>query len=242
MRIYPETILSGWQHRIASGLWRQGGNNGKQLYILRSIGCRNNYNRVYRSNDLEQQKVKTKVICISGKAQHGKDTAANEIRRQLLEKGDCSVLIAHYADLVKYVCRMFLDWDGKKDEHGRHLLQMVGTDIIRTQRPNYWVDFIVDIISMLGNTWDYVLIPDCRFPNECEIMKGHFDTTTVRVIRYKGENSDEVFENDLTEEQRRHPSETSLDHYDFDSYLDNPGTQRGLEESVSKWIKENIYG
>ena len=180
------------------------------------------------------------VICISGKAQHGKDTTANEIKRQLMENKPCRVLITHYADLVKYVCRTFFDWDGKKDEHGRSLLQEIGTDRMREKNPDYWVCFIVSILS-LKDFWDYVLIPDCRFPNEIEIMKARFNTTCVRVVRYTDETNTTVFENNLTEKQRNHPSETSLDSYDFDSYIDNPGTEDGLRQAVSKWIKENIY-
>lgn len=183
-----------------------------------------------------------KVICISGKAQHGKDTTAEEISRQLREDHDSKVLITHYADLVKYVCRQFFGWNGEKDDAGRSLLQMVGTDIVRKQRPNYWADFVADMITMFEGMWDYVLIPDCRFPNECRIMKDRFGAHSVRVIRYKDETCDEVFENSLTDEQKKHPSETSLDHYDFDSYISNPGTEEGLKKSVSEWIKENIHG
>ena len=177
-----------------------------------------------------------KVICISGKAQHGKDSVAQEIKRQLIERygGSISVLITHYADLVKYVCSKFFDWDRLKDEKGRTLLQHVGTDIVRDREPNYWVDFVSDILGFFADEWDYVLIPDCRFPNECDKMKREFDTVTVRVIR-------DNFENSLTEEQRNHPSETSLDTYSFDSYINNPGTKEGLEVAVSNWIKETLY-
>jgi len=45
-----------------------------------------------------------KVICISGKAQHGKDTSANLLREELVNQCQ-SVLVTHYADLLKYICR-----------------------------------------------------------------------------------------------------------------------------------------
>lgn len=189
-----------------------------------------------------------KVICISGKAQHGKDTVAKEMKRQLEKRCEYpdKVLITHYADLVKYVCEKFFNWNGVKDDYGRTLLQLVGTDIVRNQRPDYWVDFIVDMLKFFSENrnnfamFDYVLIPDCRFPNECEVMKREFDTIAVRVTRYDPEDLDRVFENSLTEEQRCHPSETALDTYDFDAYIDNPGTKGGLEWAVTKFIKENL--
>ena len=52
-----------------------------------------------------------KVVCISGKAQHGKDTTAG-MMKTVLESMGHTVLIAHYGDLVKYVCRTFFGWNG----------------------------------------------------------------------------------------------------------------------------------
>ena len=70
-----------------------------------------------------------KVICISGKAQHGKDTSALMVK-EMLEDDGYKVLIAHYGDLVKYICRTFFQWNGEKDEAGRSLLQRIGTDAV----------------------------------------------------------------------------------------------------------------
>lgn len=144
-----------------------------------------------------------KLILISGKAGHGKDTLAGFMREQM-EKSGKLVLITHYGDLLKYICRSYFDWDGQKDEHGRHLLQHVGTDIIRKQNPDYWVEYIRGILGMLGDEWDYVLIPDVRFPNEIEGMAA-FRPYHIRIIR-PGFSM-------LTEEQQKHPSETALDDY-----------------------------
>ena len=43
-----------------------------------------------------------KVVCISGKAGHGKDTVAKIMNERLLNDGH-RVLITHYGDLVKYI-------------------------------------------------------------------------------------------------------------------------------------------
>ena len=80
-----------------------------------------------------------KIITISGKAKHGKDCTATLIKKQLEEKRN-KVLVTHFADLLKYICKTFFDWDGKKNKEGRSILQYVGTDIIRKQNPDYWVD------------------------------------------------------------------------------------------------------
>lgn len=175
-----------------------------------------------------------KVICIGGKARAGKDTTAEEIKRSL-EKDGHKVLIAHYADLVKYVCKQFFEWNGEKDEAGRTLLQKVGTDIVRKQRPQYWVDFVVSILELFPNAWEYVIIPDCRFPNEIAAIKNAgFKTKYVRIER-------NGFDNGLTEEQKSHPSETALDKYIPDHYIYNNGSMEDLRGEVERFIAE-LYG
>ena len=175
-----------------------------------------------------------KVILISGKARHGKDTFA-EMLCEYLVGNDKRVLVAHYADLVKYVCKTFFGWNGEKDEYGRHILQYVGTDIIRTQKEDYWVDFICDMIEFFGDNWDYVIIPDTRFPNEISKMKSKFDTIHVRVVRPN-------FDNGLTEEQKQHQSETALDEVRPDYLVVNAGGFEELRNNAEFFVDDRIYG
>ena len=154
-----------------------------------------------------------KVILFSGKAQHGKDTSSLMLK-EIMENDNKKVLICHYADLLKYICKTFFNWNGEKDDIGRSILQRVGTDVIRKQNPDYWVSFISGFLNMFSNEWDYILIPDCRFPNEIQKMiDDGFKVFSVRVNRTD-------FESELTEEQKRHVSETALDNYIFDYYID----------------------
>lgn len=166
-----------------------------------------------------------RVVCISGKAQHGKDTTARFMKEALEAEGN-SVLVFHYGDLVKYICTRFFGWNGEKDEYGRGLLQYVGTDIIRSNDGDYWVRFARDILSFFPNEWDYVLIPDSRFPNEIDYLRrSGFDVVHVRVTR-------ENFDSPLTEEQRNHPSETALDYVLADVYIDNDGALDELQRKA----------
>ncbi len=170
-----------------------------------------------------------KVICISGQARHGKDTVAEMMRHHLWGEGE-RVLIAHYADLLKYICKQFFHWNGEKDDAGRTLLQQVGTDVIRAQEPDYWVSFIAHILYLFRDTWGFVLIPDCRFPNEIEYLREKgFDVTHVRVVR-------DGFDNGLTDEQRAHPSETALDGTTPDVTIHNDGSIIDLAKEVLKVI------
>lgn len=158
-----------------------------------------------------------KVIVISAKAQHGKDTTA-ELFKEVAEQNGKRVLITHYADYLKYICKEWFGWNGRKDDNGRNVLQKVGTNLARGNNPDIWVNVIVESLKAFGSEYDYVLIPDCRFPNEVEIMRSSFDTTSLRVHRVD-------FESFLTYEQKHHISETALDDYKFDYYISTKDLQ-----------------
>lgn len=173
-----------------------------------------------------------KIILISGKARSGKDTTAELFKEALTGTGN-RVLITHYADLLKYICKTFFSWNGVKDAEGRQLLQYVGTDVIRQDNPNLWVDFVLKMLRYSKDLWDYVIVPDCRFPNEISVMTdSEFDVVTIRVSRDEREKT-------LTSEQRSHPSETALDKYDFDANIYNNGTLDELKYTIDCIIKEN---
>lgn len=174
-----------------------------------------------------------KVFAISGQARHGKDTTA-AIFKSELERMGYKVLITHYGDLLKYICTKFFDWNGIKDARGRTILQKVGTERVRAAKPNFWVDFIVDILTIFDGEWDYVFIPDARFPNEVDMLtEAGFDVIHIRVERPH-------FDNGLTPEQLSHPSETALYSTIPDVLITNDGSVSDLKGKIDKWIEENI--
>ena len=69
---------------------------------------------------------------------------------------------------------------------------------------------------------DFVIIPDCRFPNEIECWNGEAISIHVERIR---------FESELTDEQKKHASETALDDYFF-NYKIKAATLEDLENSI----------
>lgn len=184
----------------------------------------------------KSEKKNTTFILISGKAQHGKDTSARFFEEYLTSYGK-KVVIAHYADLLKYICKMFFEWNGEKDEKGRTLLQQVGTDCIRKNDPDYWVRFIVDFVSMFPFQWDYVIIPDTRFPNEVDyVRRSGFNTKHVRILRPA------PFDNGLTSEQKKHPSEVALDNSKPEFMISNDGDLDGLKEKIGIICKNIVLG
>ena len=189
-----------------------------------------------------------KIILVSAHARHGKDTIAELMRNSLESKGE-RVLICHYADLLKYICKTFFNWDGVKDDKGRTILQHVGTDVIRERQPDFWVDFIIKILDLFSDEWDYIIIPDTRFPNEIEEMKFHYRKPTSIADKYmeqlqgfKCEMVDTIrinrpnFDSGLSIDQLNHPSECALDNYEFDHYITNDGTIEELEIKIKKLV------
>ena len=174
------------------------------------------------------------LIVISGHAQHGKDTVG-QIMKTKLERDGHSVLITHYADLLKFICQSYFGWDGEKNEYGRSLMQHVGTDIIRRQDKNFWVDFIAKILSWFRSNWEYVIIPDCRFENEIyRFVEQGFNVIHIRVQRDHAPQT-------LTAEQANHPSETELDNVNPDYLINNQDDIAGLTKRVERYIEEKLY-
>ena len=154
-----------------------------------------------------------KVILISGKAQHGKTSTADILEKYMRRAGKRVVQI-NYADYVKFICEKYYGWDGKKDENGRHILQYVGTDIFRARDENFWVDAVIRFARAVRDDFDFMLVADWRFPNEytCWVENGIRDISRVRVYR-------PGYDNGLTPEQNKHPSEIALDDFPMDYKL-----------------------
>jgi len=122
------------------------------------------------------------IICISAadKARADKESVAKLLKEEL-KKENKRVLIARFADPIKHICRDWFGWNGLMDDVGRSFLRYVGTEIVRARRPDFWVDFMVGLLSMLGSEWDYVIIPDCRQPNELDMERYGFQPRHIRV-------------------------------------------------------------
>lgn len=170
------------------------------------------------------------IFLISGKACHGKDSVANILKDKL--KGNS--LIIHNADYLKYVAKQYMGWNGQKDDIGRAILQVLGTEKVRIglNKPLFWIEKTCDVIDILKNDYDYFFVPDTRFPNEVYYPKARFptDVLSLRVIRKN-------FDNGLTQEQKLHPSETALDEFDFDYVIESESGLDKLEIEVQKFIK-----
>ena len=154
-----------------------------------------------------------KIILISGKARHGKDTLAIYLKNKLEANGN-KVITDRFAKYIKGYLKDYYEWDGvTKDNFIRSKLQWLGTERIKEDLnfKNFHAKRLAEDIQIIYDDFDYVIISDTRFRDELYYMKSMFpdECISVRVNRYD-------FISGLTEEQLKHKSECDLDNFNFD--------------------------
>lgn len=177
-----------------------------------------------------------KIFMFAGFAQHGKDTAASIAQEYLFQKGYTSTRIS-FGDYLKFVAEKYFYWDGKKDNRGRTLLQQLGTEKGRENNPRIWASVVANFIKGFHKEFDYIIIPDFRFPNEYETLyeSGFKDKLVTAWIFRKD------FDNGLTDVQKNHPSETSLLDFSFNSVILVPNNKiEKLVDSVHALIDREM--
>lgn len=179
------------------------------------------------------------TLILSGKSGSGKDTFALMLK-EILAKYNKNVIIIHYADVLKYFLKEFYGWNGIKDEQGRSMLQKVGTDLVRTNNPDYWANVVVQFLKAIENDEHFyiAIIPDARFENEASLAISTLkNTSTIRINRINKDGSEWINPN-LTEEQIKHPSETSMDDFGFDYLVHNDEDIESLRLSAETLLKD----
>lgn len=174
------------------------------------------------------------IYLISGQARHGKDTLAQMIVEENIDR---KTLVLHLADYLKFICQKYFGWNGEKDERGRTLLQLVGTDIIRKNNPNLWVNVLIGLIQGLRMQFDDFIIPDVRFPNEIlRMMDEYMGVVSINIVRINQDGT--VYDNGLTEAQKQHPSETALLDFHFDYSIKVVSGNMEEMRRVAKYLVE----
>lgn len=162
----------------------------------------------------------------------GKDTLATELKG-IFDRNDISCFIMHYADFLKMICTKNYGWNGEKDEKGRSLLQHVGTEVFRAADVNVWTDMMLAYIKGISKTVKVLIIPDVRFPNEIIRLRDSIYIDGIFSIVVKREQ----FKTSLTKEQRKHPSETALDGWEFDCIVNNDTDLKSFLSKAEKVVE-----
>lgn len=177
-----------------------------------------------------------KIFMFSGLARHGKSTASSIAKEYLLQK-ELNSLEISFGDYLKFVAENYFFWDGEKDLKGRTLLQQLGTEKGRKNNPVVWASVVANFIKAFEKDFDYILIPDFRFPNEYEVLcESGFKEKIITTWIYRKD-----YDNGLTEQQKNHPSETSLLDFDFDHVVSvQNGRIEDMVDIIHSIIDRNI--
>lgn len=174
-----------------------------------------------------------KIYVISGKARHGKDTVAMDVK-EIYEGKGLKVINLSYGSYIKEYAKKISNWDGTEETKPRELLQELGTDVIRKKIDNdFFVRRICEDIKVYSYYFDIITISDARFPNELEWPKKNFDNViNIRVIR-------DGYDSVLSEKEQKHLTEVALDEYNnYDYVIHNDGTLDDLKIKVSDVVRK----
>jgi len=122
------------------------------------------------------------IFAMTGELTAGKSTLARTM--QLLLTPFWNVQILSFARDVKRIAHSF-GWDGQKDDKGRKLLQLIGTEVGRAYMPDLWIRYLLLEGSVSLNKDDkyknIIIIDDLRFDNEAQWLKEYHAGTIIKV-------------------------------------------------------------
>lgn len=172
---------------------------------------------------MEFVKKDIKIFIISGKARSGKGTVAKIIEEYYKEKKCITISFAYY--LKDYVKRI-TNWNGNEESKPRELLQQLGIELIKNKINNkLLINRILEDIEVFSYFYDIIIINDARLIDEIESIKEKYsDSVCIRVVR--------DMENNLTDKEKQHITETALDNYNNFDYIINNNSYEELESNL----------
>jgi phosphomevalonate kinase len=160
-----------------------------------------------------------KIYIISGKAGSGKDTVADILKDNLKGK----TIIISYASYLKEYAKNIVAWDGSSESKPRTFLQEIG-DLVKSIDPNFLVNRILEDIEVYKHYYQNIIISDARFVSEIKCIEEKYNSLKLYVYGR---------DNNLTDVQKKHNTETSLDGFkDYDYVINNNGTLEELKKKV----------
>lgn len=174
------------------------------------------------------------LYMIAGKARSGKNTFAKMLEEQLEKRGRkvCNIELMR---TIKGYCVDYFGWDGKDETKPRDLLQKLGTEIIREKmnKPLFHINRLLEDVEILSNFFDDFIVDDIRFPLEIETLRKRYpESLAINIIR------DDYSDDNMTDEQRKHITETALDGYeDYDKVIYNTTLEK-LENDAIVIVRE----
>ena len=173
-----------------------------------------------------------KIILLGGKANSGKDSAAEYMGEYYRSRGldVVNIQIAYY---IKMYAKEIAKWDGDNETKPRQLLQDLGTELIRKQIDEYFfIKRIIQDIDIYSRYFDIITISDGRLPEEFAAIKlAYPETVTVHLTRPN-------FSSRLTKDQKAHVTEALVDEIEYDYDLINDGSLEDLQMKSIELIRQ----
>lgn len=171
-----------------------------------------------------------KIFLISGKTESGKDEVAKLIKEYYIYNYKKCV-ITQYSKYIKNFVMELKEWDGNSLTAKVSDFQEMGNSI-REINNDYFINNMVQDMSIYEKFVDNVIISDVYLPNEIDTFKNIFD----EVISINIENQYKVTE--LSIEEQIDLTEIALENYsDFDYIVVNDGIDK-LKEKIFKILEE----
>lgn len=174
---------------------------------------------------MEFIKKEPKIYILTGKAGSGKNVAASIIK-EYYELNNIKTIELAYASYLKEYIKKITNWDGNEQTKPRELLQQLGVELIKNNiKKNLLIERITDDIKVYSYFFDVIIITYARFEEEIEEIKKISDKVTVINIEGK--------ENNLTEQQKKHITETALNDYNkYDYKIKNKESKEILKRKI----------
>lgn len=174
-----------------------------------------------------------KIYLLSGKARHGKDTAASFLKKFYEENGK-KVIFSRAGKYIRFYAMEMTDWDGSEETKPRELLQTLGTEVIREKlgKSEMFIERQLDDIEIYSYFYDAIIVPDIRLPREIDSVREKFsDVVTIKINRIN-------FETELTGSEQKHKTETAMDNYDNFDYVVTNDTLDKYEKDIYEIFKK----
>ena len=210
------------------------------------------------------------ILLLSGRAGCGKNTISGLIESELQdthitkEFAFADKLKVIVSDLLKVFCNYEVDpismnsLEVKQNLHPylkmykngfeaplqiRHLLQTVGTEIIRTQLGHDIFSSTVakDVYEFfiecnMSGYPGFAIITDLRFPNELDVIEKFFPNSTFNIIVAKIHRP-----NRETDDMNAHISEMLFNDIPHDILIDNDGDVEDLRRTITEILPELLH-
>lgn len=186
--------------------------------------------------DQPRGKVSMKVIGITGRKRHGKDSIGNYLERQFdytpfafagALKDAAQVIFGLTQAQLYGTTEEKEAIDPRWGKSSREILQLLGTEVGRAIHPEVWVRSAFVRAEMFRH--GRIVITDVRFPNEADAVRAR-GGMVIKVIRPGMDSSD------------THASEAGVDAIVPDAVVMNDGTLEQLYERVDlviwPWLAE----